>query len=342
VGKQVSSVKLDFKDVLLMPKGISHIESRKHVGTMTTVKFKNSKQEWRGTPIFTSNMDSTGTLQMYDKIHNEKIVTCFDKNLNWDFLKNTYAIDKEKYCFSTGIGKRDIANIEQLIKKYHPKFICIDVANGYMSKFINTISYFRTNYPNLIIIAGNVVSPEMVAIIADAGADIVKLGIGSGSVCTTRVKTGIGCPQLSAVLDCWETAQEHEIKIMSDGGIQIPGDVCKAYAAGADFVMLGSMLAGHRDTTKNVIYKNGGVFAEFYGMSSEEANNKYSGGMGKYKTEEGKRVLVPLKGNVMDTVNDILGGVRSCCAYLGAQEINEIYENSKIVKVQHQVNDQYL
>ncbi len=342
ISKHVGPLKLDFKDVLLVPKGTSHVSSRKYVSTKTNIQFKTPEKKWKGTPIFTSNMDSTGTLQMYDKIHNEDIVTCFDKNLNGDFLENTYELDREKYCFSTGISAYDVSVIKNVIQKYDPKFICIDVANGYMENFINMVTYFRTSYPDLIIVAGNVVTPSAVESLAQAGADIVKIGIGSGSVCTTRLKTGIGCPQLSAVMDCWEVAQKYKVKIMSDGGIQTPGDICKAYAAGADFVMLGSILAGHKDTTENVIYKDGRAFVEFYGMSSQEANDKYNGGMGKYRTAEGKKVLIPLKGNVMDTVEDILGGVRSCCSYLGAANINQMYKKSDIIKVNQQVNDQYL
>ena len=339
----ISSSQLDFRHCLIVPTRTSTIRSRSQVKTQTLVHFEKSHQDWIGTPIWTSNMDSTGTIAMYDKIHKYGLVTCFDKNINKDLLENDYDLDRERYSVSTGINIKDIEIIRKVIEKYNPKFLCVDVANGYMEKFISTVAYLKTCYPDVIIVAGNVVTPEVIPTIGEAGADIIKLGIGSGSVCTTRIKTGIGCPQLSAILNCHETAHNCGIKIMSDGGIQNPGDICKAYAAGADFVMVGGLLAGHADTTENVVESNGQKFAEFYGMSSKEANNKYSGGMKHYKAAEGKKVLIPLKDeSITDTIEDILGGVRSCCSYLGAFNPSQIYERSNLIKVEQQVNDKFI
>jgi GMP reductase len=340
--KNVSPVKLDFKDVLITPKTFSHIRTRKEVCDKVRYHFKSSNRTWKGVPIFASNMDSIGTLKMYGKLHEHEVVTCFHKNLNKKLLENDYDLDKNLYSISTGINTDDIEILKEVMDKYKPKFLCIDVANGYMMKFLNTVNCLKSMYPDTIIIAGNIVTPEILPELSIAGIDIIKLGIGSGSVCTTRIKTGIGYPQLSSILDCYETAQKYDIKIMSDGGIQTPGDICKAYAAGADFVMLGSMFAGHKDTSEQIINSNGCEYAEFYGMSSQKANNIYNGGLQNYKTAEGKRVMVKLKDSVDDTVEDILGGIRSCCAYVGAWNPSEIYQKSNIIRVQHQVNDQYL
>lgn len=342
ISKQVSRVKLDFKDVLIIPKTFSPISSRKEVDEKVTVFFKTPSREWNGVPIFASNMDSVGTLKMYEKLSPYGIVTCFDKNINEDLYNNDYILDKNRYCISTGVNIDDIVKVQDVMEKYNPKFLCVDVANGYMTKFLNTVAYFRTAYPDTILIAGNVVTPDVIKDLAGVGVDVIKLGIGSGSVCTTRLKTGIGYPQLSAIIDCWEVAADHNVKIMSDGGIQTPGDICKAYAAGADFVMIGSMLAGHIDTVPKVVTINGEEYAEFYGMSSQKANDKYNGGLQNYKTAEGKKVIIPLKGQVSETVEDILGGLRSCCAYLGAYTPEEIFTNSELIRVNNQVNDIYL
>jgi GMP reductase len=190
-----------------------------------------------------------------------------------------------------------------------------------------------------------------------SGADIVKVGIGPGSVCTTRIKTGVGYPQLSAVMECADAAHGLGGLVMADGGCTCPGDVAKAFAAGADFVMLGGMLAGHDQGGGQVITKvfqtnelevtmdgeqfkrEFKQFVQFYGMSSKAANEKHFGGLKDYRAAEGKEVLITYKGNVSGTVQDILGGLRSACTYVGASQLKHLSKCATFVRVNRQVNN---
>jgi len=240
---------------------------------------------------------------------------------------------------STGINEHDWEKLIQVVEKISPKFICVDVANGYMSKLVTFVKRIRTQWPDMIIACGNVVSREMVEeLIINGGADIVKVGIGSGSVCTTRIQTGVGMPQLSAVAECADAAHGINGTIISDGGVTCPGDVAKAFGGGADFVMLGSMLAGHVESAGEVIEEDGKKYKVFYGMSSSTAMNKYHGGVAKYRSSEGKTVKLKFKGPVENTINDILGGVRSTCTYIGAKRVKDIPKCCTFVRVNRQVN----
>ena len=221
----------------------------------------------------------------------------------------------------------------------HPliTFICIDVANGYSERFSKYVKNIRKEYPDKVIIAGNVVTGEMTEELILNGADIVKVGIGPGSVCTTRIQTGVGYPQLSAVIECADAAHGVGGFIMADGGCTCPGDVAKAFGGGADFVMLGGMLAGHDECSGQVV--NGQK--QFYGMSSSEAMDKYSGGVAKYRSSEGKSVNVPYRGPVSDTASSILGGLRSACTYIGANAIKHMPKCTTFVRVNQQSNEIY-
>ncbi|HEX9827508.1 MAG TPA: GMP reductase, partial [Flavobacteriaceae bacterium] len=223
----------------------------------------------------------------------------------------------------------------------HLKFICIDVANGYSEHFVEFVKQTRDQYPDKVIIAGNVVTGEMVEELLLSGADIVKVGIGPGSVCTTRVKTGVGYPQLSAIIECADAAHGLGGQIISDGGCTIPGDVAKAFGAGADFVMLGGMLAGHDESGGELIERDGKPYKKFYGMSSQTAMEKHVGGVAEYRASEGKTVEVPYKGDVETTVQDILGGLRSTCTYVGAQRLKELTKRTTFIRVAEQENKVY-
>ena len=218
------------------------------------------------------------------------------------------------------------------------KFICIDVANGYSEHFVNFLKQTRKQFPDKVIIAGNVVTGEMVEELLLAGADIIKVGIGPGSVCTTRIKTGVGYPQLSAIIECADAAHGLGGHIISDGGCTTPGDVAKAFGAGSDFVMLGGMLAGHTESGGELLEINGKKFKQFYGMSSATAMNKHVGGVAEYRASEGKAVKLPFKGNVADTVLDILGGLRSSCTYVGASRLKELTKRTTFIRVSEQEN----
>jgi len=343
-------IKLDFSDVLFRPKR-STLSSRKEVNLHRTYKFKHSSTEWTGVPIMAANMDGVGTIDMASALSKYDLFTCLTKDItNFPSDLNT-----ARFAVSTGIGKNDLDRLDAVFKE-HPyiQFICIDVANGYTEYFGDVVAAVREKYPDKIIIAGNVVTADMTQELILRGADIVKVGIGPGSVCTTRIKTGVGYPQLSAIIECADAAHGLGGHIIADGGCTCPGDVAKAFGAGADFVMLGGMLAGHdegggevthRMYTLPYTYKDGkGVvewksFVEFYGMSSDTAMNKHHGGVADYRSSEGRTVEISYKGPVENTVKDILGGLRSTCTYVGASELKHLSKCTTFVRVNNQFNN---
>merc|ERR1719355_300829 len=242
-------------------------------------------------------------------------------------------------ALSTGILQRDMQKLDDVLKAVPDlMMICIDVANGYAESFVDAVRDVRATYPDLTIMAGNVVTQEMTEELILSGADIVKVGIGPGSVCTTRKQTGVGYPQLSAVLECADAAHGLGGCIVSDGGCTCPGDVAKALGAGADFVMLGGMLAGHDECSGEVIQEGGNYFKVFYGMSSDTAMKKYAGGVAEYRSSEGKTVRVPYRGPMDETIKDILGGVRSACTYVGASQLRELSKRTTFIRVTQQLN----
>merc|ERR1712217_397776 len=214
----------------------------------------------------------------------------------------------------------------------------VDVANGYAEAFVQCIRDLRKRFPEVTIMAGNVVTKEMTEELIFSGADIVKVGIGPGSVCTTRKQTGVGYPQLSAVLECADGAHGLGGRIISDGGCTCPGDVAKACGAGADFVMLGGMLAGHEECAGEVVQEGDDYFKVFYGMSSDTAMKKHAGGVAEYRSSEGKTVKVPYRGPIDETVRDIMGGMRSACTYIGADKIEELPTRTTFIRVTQQLN----
>lgn len=334
--KVENTVKLDFTDVLIRPKR-SALSSRREVDLERTFLFKNSNQTWTGVPIITSNMDTIGTFEMYNVLSKYKMITCFHKH--YEPKDYPPGLNKEYYMVSTGIKEKDLAKLTKIVERIDPKFICVDVANGYMLELVVFAKQLRKLYPDKILVCGNVVTREMTEeLILNCGIDIVKVGIGSGSVCLTRLQTGVGMPQLSAVIECADAAHGVNGCIISDGGIQYPGDVSKALGGGADFVMLGSMLAGHDESGGELEEIDGRLYKIFYGMSSSTAMRKYHGGVAKYRSSEGKTVRIQYKGSVEETIQSILGGVRSTCTYIGANTVKQIPKCTTFMKVNNQVN----
>ena len=338
-------LKLGFKDVMIRPKR-STLKSRSQVSLEREYRFLHSNTEWTGVPIMAANMDTVGTFEMAKKLAENKLFTAVHKHYSiseWDtFLKETSAEIQNFIAVSTGTGKEDSKKLKEILALSQDlKFICIDVANGYSEHFVEFVKNTRENHPDKVIIAGNVVTGEMVEELLIAGADIVKVGIGPGSVCTTRVKTGVGYPQLSAIIECADAAHGLGGQIISDGGCAIPGDVAKAFGAGADFVMLGGMLAGHDESGGDIIEKNGEKFKRFYGMSSSTAMDKHAGGVAEYRASEGKTVEVPYRGEVENTLKDILGGLRSTCTYVGAARLKELTKRTTFIRVAEQENRVY-
>jgi GMP reductase len=318
----VDDVKLDFSDVLIRPKR-STLESRKNAKLERTFSFKHSKQSWTGVPIIAANMDHTGTWPMNKALVKHGMLTAICKFLHYIPLKNAIKTIGLDY------------NLDEI--EYDLKWICLDVANGYTERFMDFVKTIRQHEAtkNSIIIAGNVCTPEATEEIILAGADIVKIGIGPGSVCTTRKITGVGFPQLSATIECADAAHGLGGHIITDGGCQVPGDIAKSFGAGADFVMLGGMFAGHDECEGEI--ENGKM--SFYGMSSEDAQLKHYGKKASHRASEGKKVYIDHKGSVRTTVEEILGGLRSACTYAGAKTLKDLPKCTTFVKVNRQLNE---
>ena len=368
-----TDIKLDYKDVLIRPKR-STLGSRKEVKLERGFTFRNyvpdfpdniEDEHYRGIPIMAANMDGVGTFEMADKLAEGNIFTC---------LVKTYSVDELVEYFNAGIKERtdNVAmsigtsdhDYYKLVNVYDKckdnlKYVCMDIANGYSEHFAARVRDVRKALPHIVIIAGNVVTGEMTEELILAGADIVKVGFGPGSVCTTRIQTGVGYPQLSAVIECADAAHGLGGHIIADGGCTCPGDVAKAFAAGADFVMLGGMLAGHDEGGGKVItksyltnelseksgyteqYVETKEFVQFYGMSSDAANTKHFGGLKDYRSSEGREVLVPYRGEVARTLQDLLGGIRSTCTYAGAMKLKQLAKCTTFVRCNNTHNRIY-
>ena len=340
-----SDLKLGFKDVMIRPKR-STLKSRSRVTLDREFKFLHSTYVWKGVPVMAANMDTVGTFDMALALAKKRLLTTIHKHYTLDhwnaFLKEAPSSILDHIAVSTGTGKKDLEKLAEIFKcNPQLKFICIDVANGYSEHFVSFVKQVRNQYNNKVIIAGNVVTGEMVEELLLAGADIIKVGIGPGSVCTTRVKTGVGYPQLSAIIECADAAHGLGGQIISDGGCASPGDVAKAFGAGADFVMLGGMLAGHNESGGALIERDGKRYKEFYGMSSTAAMKKHVGGVAEYRASEGKIVEVPYRGAVEKTLQDILGGLRSTCTYVGARRLKELTKRTTFIRVAEQENRTY-
>jgi GMP reductase len=339
-----NDVKLGFKDVMIRPKR-STLSSRAEVSLVRKFKFLHGGDAWQGIPVMAANMDTVGTMEMATALAQHQLFTALHKHYTpaqWKtFMQASGSSITEHIAVSTGTSATDGEKLAIVLKENPSlRFICIDVANGYAEKFVSFVKTTREKNPGKVIIAGNVVTGEMVEELLLAGADIIKVGIGPGSVCTTRVKTGVGYPQLSAIIECADAAHGLGGHIISDGGCKVPGDVAKAFGGGADFVMLGGMFAGHEESGGELVIKEDGTrYKQFYGMSSETAMEKYAAGVAEYRASEGKTTQIPYRGDVTDTVLDILGGLRSTCTYVGAQALKELTKRTTFIRVQEQHNE---
>ncbi|MES2103439.1 MAG: GMP reductase [Pseudomonadota bacterium] len=336
------SLKLDFKDVLIRPKR-STLTSRSQVELQREFIFHHSGKKYSGIPVIAANMDTTGTLEMAAAMGEHQLSVALHKHYDEDTLVDYFSAlqNKSTAFYSMGITQSDYEKFSAVMTRAQNaiEYVCIDVANGYTEGFIQFVKKVRNAYPHLTIMAGNVVTGDMTEELILAGADIVKVGIGPGSVCTTRKMTGVGYPQLSAVIECADAAHGLGGQICADGGCVVPGDLAKAFGGGADFIMLGGMLAGHDECAGELVERDGKQYKSFYGMSSRAAMDKYAGGVAKYRASEGKEVLVPYRGPVANSLQDILGGVRSACTYVGAHKLKELTKRTTFVRVTQQLNE---
>ena len=321
--------KLDFDDVLIRPKR-STLSSRRLVDLNRKFEFRHSNEIWEGIPVIAANMDTTGTFEIAESLKKEKMLTAIHKFYTldqWAKSINSNQIDLEHCAVTFGVEEAENADeFFNYLKKNNlnkPKFICLDVANGYTELFLDLVKKIRSKFNNPLI-AGNVVTGEMTEALVLAGADIVKIGIGPGSVCTTRTVTGVGYPQLSAIIECADAAHGLRGHVISDGGCSKPGDVAKAFGAGADFVMLGGMFAGHEESGGELIEKDGKKYKQFYGMSSDTAMERYYGDIKNYRASEGETIALEYKGPIDKTIQQILGGLRSAATYVGAKDIKDL------------------
>jgi len=337
-----SDLKLDYKDVLLKPKR-SKLTSRKDVDMEREFKFLNSGKEFTGIPIIASSMDGVGTFSMAKILQNYKMVTVLRKHYEPEDWDNAVAsgLDLNYVSICTGTNRiwdedaPDFLTLKVVLEKYPEiPFITIDVANGYHENFVDFVGQIREEFPEHTIIAGNVITAEMTEELILRGADIVKCGIGPGSVCTTRLMTGVGIPQFSGIIECADAAHGVGGQVIADGGCVYPGDVAKAFGAGSDFVMLGGMLAGHEESEIDIL--DGKM--EFYGMSSDRAMEIHGARKDGYRGAEGKEIRIPYKGKVEDTMTEIIGGVRSACTYIGATKIKDMPKCATFVQVLQQEN----
>jgi GMP reductase len=338
-----NDVKLDFKDVLIRPKR-STLGSRAEVDVDRTFKFLHTGSEWTGFPLIAANMDVVGTMRMAAALLRARAMTALHKHYGVkELVAFFHGADSANAFYSLGTTEADRDKLAAVDKQVKITKICLDVANGYTEKFIEAVQIARERHPDAVIMAGNVVTGDMTEALLLAGADIVKVGIGPGSVCTTRRVTGVGYPQLSAIIECADAAHGLKGLVCGDGGCTVPGDVAKAYGGGGDFVMLGGMLAGHDECDGEIRYEKRGtkkvpVGMVFYGMSSETAMKKYSGGVAKYRASEGKTVEAPYRGAVEDTMQEIIGGVRSAMTYIGATRLKEVAKRTTFIRVGAQLN----
>jgi GMP reductase len=340
-------VKLDYQDVLIRPKR-STLNSRSEVDITRTFAFAHGLGPLPTTPLIAANMDGVGTMAMARAFIPHRMFVALHKFYPIEQLQKFFESltpAQSPYVFYTmGITDKDVDKLNALmavIDEDRVSSICIDVANGYTERFVEFAKRARARFPNKLLMAGNVVTGEMVEELALAGVDIIKVGIGPGSVCTTRKMTGVGYPQLSAVIECADAAHGIGARICADGGCQVIGDIAKAFGGGADFVMLGSMFAGHDEAEMERVQKNGKNYLKYFGSSSEEAMLKHHGSIPDYRASEGKSVEVVHKGPVEKTIQEMLGGLRSACTYVGARQLKEFPKRTTFIRVSEQLNTTY-
>ncbi len=356
-------IQLDYQDVLLRPKR-STLASRSQVDIIREYSFKWCPHTVKGTGIIAANMSTTGTFEMATALQKHNLFCALHKYYTAEELISFLKKNKEEFenndliFISSGVGEEDYKKLCQVMQEKLANNICIDVANGYSPYLINYVKKVRAEFPEALIMAGNVVTGDMTEDLILNGVDIVKVGIGPGSVCTTRKLTGVGRPQFSTVIECADAAHGVGGMICADGGCTVPGDICKSLCAGADFVMLGGMLAGHEESAGELSFKyfktdevafeeNGDIsceikeklFKKFYGMSSDYAQEKFYGGMKKYRASEGKIVEIPFRGPIENTILSILGGIRSAMTYIGAKRIKDMPKCATFYRVNRQLNN---
>lgn len=345
---------LDFDDVLIKPTK-TNIKSRSEVD----LSINNCTDLIDNCiPIIASNMDTVGCFTMAKKLSSFGLMTCLHKYYSAQEYINFFEnIDKSKIFYSVGVSNNDIEKLRKVYEFCGIKNVCLDVANAYIPQVLDTVNKIKEIVLESIIMVGNVATPDIIEDFAKNKISILKVGIGGGGVCTTRITAGVGVPQFSCITDCVLEAKRNNIKICSDGGCRTPADIVKSFAGGASMVMIGSLLAGYDECEgeweygyESKILENGvpqftgekvKKNLKFYGMSSRDAMEKYNGEVAEYRASEGKCVQVPYKGKVDDFIRQVLGGLRSCCSYTNSKTLKELHNNAIFIRVSNTHNNYF-
>lgn len=316
---------LTFSDVFLVPKK-SEMTSRKdpELSTQLTVKQKIKS------PFISSNMDTITEASMILAMNKLGATGILHRFMSVEAqLKEVEKLSSvDIKIASVGVNKESQTRCSELVKA-GVNIITIDIAHGHSTQMIEMLLWIKKEFSHIEVIAGNVATPQATKDLINCGADAIKVGIGPGSMCTTRIITGCGVPQLTAIAICAEEAKKHNVPIIADGGIRTSGDVVKAFAAGADSVMLGSVLSGTLETPG--LIKGGQKL--YRGMASRSAQDSWRGGVPEGLAPEGEMVWVPVKGNVKNVLSEFMGGLRSGMTYLNAKNIKEIFENAEFTEI---------
>ena len=318
---------LTFDDVLLVPSK-SEVRSRRD----PVLNSQLTRKRTLATPLISANMDTITETEMalsMQKLGGLGILHRFN-SIEAQVQMVRAVAQNSAAIVSASIGvNEDYKERAEALVKAGVNVMTIDIAHGHSVQMIEVVKWLKDKFTDLEVIAGNIATPDAAFDLIQAGADAIKVGIGPGSMCTTRIITGCGVPQLSAIALCAEVGSEHHIPVIADGGLRTSGDIVKAFAAGASTVMLGSMLSGTIETPGEI--KNGKK--EYRGMASKSAQTSWRGGVPDGMAAEGESTKVAVKGHVKDVINELCGGLRSGMSYLNANQISEIRTNAKFIEM---------
>jgi len=332
----LDDIKLDFDDVLIKP--------RKSIVPLTR-KSVNIEIPWldkTAHPVVIANMPSTGTYEIAKHMTPMKVFTFIHKEYKVHEHRENLSVmeDRSYIAITSGVRDKDVMRTIEIISGFEDiGMINVDIANVYanVSGMIKAIKTFKEHFPNILLCAGNICDKDLMQTLVDAGADYIKVGVGSGAACITRTEVGVGIPQWSAVRECYEESQKTGCRIISDGGCVTAGDVCKAIAAGADMVMIAGMVSSCYECS-NMVEIDGQQYVNLYGLGSTKQYNIHTISEQEYRPNEGRDLMIPAKGHIKDIINQILGGLRSVCTYVGVSHITQLSSHAEFIVVNNTHN----
>ena len=328
---------LTFDDVTLVPQYSSVLPID------TIINCKLSKNLNLNVPLLSSAMDTVTESKMAIAISKCGGIGVIHRNLSIEKQVSEVQKVKKSGCLvgaAIGVNARDLERVEEL-SRIKTDLIVIDTAHGHTKKVLTMIKKIKKKLKNSTLCVGNIATGKAAKFLADNGVDIVKVGIGPGSICTTRLVAGIGVPQLSAIMDVKKALKKYKTKIISDGGIKFSGDLAKAIAAGADAIMIGSLFSGTMESPGKIIKYKGKLYKNFRGMGSVGAMS--AGSADRYyqkKTKditkyvpEGVEGMVKFKGSIKEIIYNLVGGLKSSMGYMGAKTIRDLQKKGKFLKI---------